>query len=825
MVNSRDRASTNDFRLPSIHKLVSDVVPASEILGSMRDSNIKNKRPGDPHFSPNASGLPKNMPPKLKEYSSEKQDHSQSPVSSGSGSGSGSSTSSSGDNDELQEEMREEESSLEQQSSAQNEQEGITGGDAVNGRPLNDSRGSLVGKRPMHDSYGQSVLARKRAANGGSGILPSTQEDSDNRNGPIPGITKGYSPDKSNSNEALPGIHEETPRKTFLAYERPDHQNCGFAPPSKAVKTEESQNTEDSQNTERPQNTEGPQNTERPQNRGESQNSHNETPRNGEGIHTGKETNSSGTNSTGNSNAKLGNGSSYETSYQSPANFTPLEPEPNSRGDVSFSKIPVYSFMQMNPPEHRGESNPKKTSFEGNNESKQADSGAGGFSTNGTHVTTRLPNGTPSLEGQNPNAAFSERPQLVPKLPSRSAVKEQNANEAEAKHAAETNKTASSGSSAPQNRETRKPQLSLSNGSQPGQFYYPYSQVASVQPMMHFAQAPYSHDSRNAMLYAPASAPASSVPPSLATPARSPVSVIMQNGQHSTPLLNYPQYGHIAGSQQPPLPISPVQFAYNNQQGQPTSAYTGQAGMEPYTSNVLLKPFSPQHTNSQYDGPRTEPQNASHGASYNNNGQHIVNQHPVNHQHPPNQHPPNQHVANQPPGNHSPRNEHNGNLSYNSQDNSNHPEFYIIDSTTGRHLVAEAPRRRGNLPKDVTNILRSWLSSHLGNPYPTEEDKHRLVDQTGLSLIQVSNWFINARRRSIPPSHRRSKYTHYRLDPESLNERSEQGNADSTETSKTSTTTGTTGSTGSNGSNGDAHMEEVADDGPHTTNGNAPAMQ
>lgn len=85
------------------------------------------------------------------------------------------------------------------------------------------------------------------------------------------------------------------------------------------------------------------------------------------------------------------------------------------------------------------------------------------------------------------------------------------------------------------------------------------------------------------------------------------------------------------------------------------------------------------------------------------------------------------------------------------------PEFHVIDSNSGRHLVAEMPRRRGNLPRDVTNVLRAWLGSHLGNPYPTEDEKQQLVEQTGLSIVQVSNWFINARRRSLPPNHRRGR--------------------------------------------------------------------
>ncbi|KAF8466693.1 Homeodomain-like protein [Kalaharituber pfeilii] len=60
-------------------------------------------------------------------------------------------------------------------------------------------------------------------------------------------------------------------------------------------------------------------------------------------------------------------------------------------------------------------------------------------------------------------------------------------------------------------------------------------------------------------------------------------------------------------------------------------------------------------------------------------------------------------------------------------------------------------RRRGNLPKQVTDTLRSWLNSHITHPYPTEEEKQQLCQMTGLTMNQISNWFINARRRRLPP--------------------------------------------------------------------------
>jgi Homeobox KN domain len=46
-------------------------------------------------------------------------------------------------------------------------------------------------------------------------------------------------------------------------------------------------------------------------------------------------------------------------------------------------------------------------------------------------------------------------------------------------------------------------------------------------------------------------------------------------------------------------------------------------------------------------------------------------------------------------------------------------------------------RRRGNLPKQVTDILRAWFHEHLDHPYPTEEDKQMFIARTGLSISQV----------------------------------------------------------------------------------------
>lgn len=50
-------------------------------------------------------------------------------------------------------------------------------------------------------------------------------------------------------------------------------------------------------------------------------------------------------------------------------------------------------------------------------------------------------------------------------------------------------------------------------------------------------------------------------------------------------------------------------------------------------------------------------------------------------------------------------------------------------------------------PRAATKILKDWMIAHFDHPYPTEEEKEALGQQTGLSLSQISNWMANTRRR------------------------------------------------------------------------------
>ncbi|GAD98764.1 homeobox and C2H2 transcription factor, putative [Paecilomyces variotii No. 5] len=85
----------------------------------------------------------------------------------------------------------------------------------------------------------------------------------------------------------------------------------------------------------------------------------------------------------------------------------------------------------------------------------------------------------------------------------------------------------------------------------------------------------------------------------------------------------------------------------------------------------------------------------------------------------------------------------------------------ILKSLGGRQTYDDFDSRSrksgARFPREAIRLLKNWLSQHSEHPYPTEQQKDELKEQTGLKRSQICNWLANARRRGkIRPSPRSS---------------------------------------------------------------------
>lgn len=65
----------------------------------------------------------------------------------------------------------------------------------------------------------------------------------------------------------------------------------------------------------------------------------------------------------------------------------------------------------------------------------------------------------------------------------------------------------------------------------------------------------------------------------------------------------------------------------------------------------------------------------------------------------------------------------------------------------------KSKRKSTSLPSETVEYLKSWMMSpeHIVHPYPTEQEKQKIMEETGIELKQLTNWFVNNRKRYWKP--------------------------------------------------------------------------
>jgi Homeobox KN domain len=74
-------------------------------------------------------------------------------------------------------------------------------------------------------------------------------------------------------------------------------------------------------------------------------------------------------------------------------------------------------------------------------------------------------------------------------------------------------------------------------------------------------------------------------------------------------------------------------------------------------------------------------------------------------------------------------------------------------ATKPQAKVADCKKKPTTLPNETVEYLKAWMMSpeHIAHPYPTELEKAKIMEETGLELKQLTNWFVNNRKRYWKP--------------------------------------------------------------------------
>jgi len=76
-----------------------------------------------------------------------------------------------------------------------------------------------------------------------------------------------------------------------------------------------------------------------------------------------------------------------------------------------------------------------------------------------------------------------------------------------------------------------------------------------------------------------------------------------------------------------------------------------------------------------------------------------------------------------------------------------------VTSTASTTKKSNGKRKSASLPSETVEYLKAWMMSpeHIAHPYPTEQEKVEIMKDTKIELKQLTNWFVNNRKRYWKP--------------------------------------------------------------------------
>jgi hypothetical protein len=76
-----------------------------------------------------------------------------------------------------------------------------------------------------------------------------------------------------------------------------------------------------------------------------------------------------------------------------------------------------------------------------------------------------------------------------------------------------------------------------------------------------------------------------------------------------------------------------------------------------------------------------------------------------------------------------------------------------VSPTASATKKSNAKRKSASLPSETVEYLKAWMMSpeHIAHPYPTEQEKVDIMKDTKIELKQLTNWFVNNRKRYWKP--------------------------------------------------------------------------